>query len=108
MAEQEVKKVTVLSIDGGGIRGLIPAAFLAALEAKIQELEPDPNARLADYFDLIVGSFVFDTKCKQYQAKVFRKRCSGSVQKSWAQHLQVFMALWFHKLLSCQVFAGLS
>jgi patatin-like phospholipase/acyl hydrolase len=57
MAEQEVKKkVTVLSIDGGGIRGLIPAAFLAALEAKIQELEPDPNARLADYFDLIVGT----------------------------------------------------
>jgi hypothetical protein len=28
--------ITVLSIDGGGIRGLIPATILACLEAKLQ------------------------------------------------------------------------
>jgi hypothetical protein len=28
--------ITVLSIDGGGIRGLIPATIIACLEAKLQ------------------------------------------------------------------------
>jgi hypothetical protein len=28
--------ITVLSIDGGGIRGLIPATIIASLEAKLQ------------------------------------------------------------------------
>lgn len=28
--------VTILSIDGGGVRGLIPAAILAFLESKLQ------------------------------------------------------------------------
>ena len=31
-----VKLVTVLSIDSGGIRGIIPATILAFLEAKLQ------------------------------------------------------------------------
>ncbi|KAE9457125.1 hypothetical protein C3L33_10964, partial [Rhododendron williamsianum] len=32
------KKVTVLSIDGGGIRGIIPATILAYLESQLQAL----------------------------------------------------------------------
>ncbi|KAI3462770.1 hypothetical protein Pfo_019433 [Paulownia fortunei] len=47
--------VTVLSIDGGGIRGIIPATFLAFLESKLQELD-GPNSRLADYFDIVAGT----------------------------------------------------
>ncbi|KAL6650915.1 hypothetical protein ACP70R_009840 [Stipagrostis hirtigluma subsp. patula] len=47
--------VTVLSIDGGGIRGLIPATIIACLEAKLQELD-GPDARIADYFDVIAGT----------------------------------------------------
>jgi uncharacterized protein len=39
----------ILSIDGGGIRGVFPAAFLASLEEAL-------NCRVADYFDLIVGT----------------------------------------------------
>jgi hypothetical protein len=31
-----LKLITVLSIDGGGIRGIIPATILAFLEAKLQ------------------------------------------------------------------------
>ncbi|MBA0695925.1 hypothetical protein Goari_002522 [Gossypium aridum] len=46
---------TVLSIDGGGIRGIIPSTLLAFLETKLQELD-GPNARIADYFDLIAGT----------------------------------------------------
>ncbi|KAJ4762010.1 Patatin [Rhynchospora pubera] len=49
------KLITILSIDGGGIRGLIPATILAFLEAKLQELD-GPDARLADYFDMIAGT----------------------------------------------------
>ncbi len=30
------KRITVLSIDGGGVRGLIPATILEELEAKLQ------------------------------------------------------------------------
>jgi patatin-like phospholipase/acyl hydrolase len=41
--------VKVLSIDGGGIRGVIPATILAEIEKRTQ-------ARIADLFDLITGT----------------------------------------------------
>ncbi|XP_078156831.1 patatin-like protein 2 [Carex rostrata] len=47
--------VTILSIDGGGVRGLIPAAILVFLESKLQELDGE-DARIADYFDVISGT----------------------------------------------------
>ncbi|CAL4891714.1 unnamed protein product [Urochloa decumbens] len=47
--------VTVLSIDGGGVRGVIPGTILAFLEEKLQELD-GPDARIADYFDVISGT----------------------------------------------------
>ncbi|KAH0451567.1 hypothetical protein IEQ34_018866 [Dendrobium chrysotoxum] len=47
--------VTVLSIDGGGVRGIIPAIILAFLEAELQKLDGE-EARLADYFDVIAGT----------------------------------------------------
>ncbi|KAK0606329.1 hypothetical protein LWI29_036606 [Acer saccharum] len=49
------EKITVLSIDGGGIRGIIPGTILAFLESKLQELD-GPKARIADYFDLVAGT----------------------------------------------------
>lgn len=39
----------ILSIDGGGIRGVFPASLLATIEESI-------DAPVADYFDLIVGT----------------------------------------------------
>ncbi|PHT25846.1 Patatin-like protein 3 [Capsicum baccatum] len=47
--------ITILSIDGGGIRGIIPATILSFLESQLQELD-GKDARLADYFDLIAGT----------------------------------------------------
>ncbi|KAM3214704.1 hypothetical protein ACQJBY_066941 [Aegilops geniculata] len=47
--------VTVLSIDGGGVRGIIPGTILAFLEQKLQELD-GPDARVADYFDVVAGT----------------------------------------------------
>lgn len=39
----------ILTIDGGGIKGVFPAAFLATVEDAIED-------DIADYFDLIVGT----------------------------------------------------
>jgi len=46
----------ILSIDGGGIRGIIPGQVLVALERKIIEKTGNSDARLADYFDMIAGT----------------------------------------------------
>jgi hypothetical protein len=39
----------VLAIDGGGVRGVLPASFLATIEANIE-------GDVVDYFDLVVGT----------------------------------------------------
>jgi patatin-like phospholipase/acyl hydrolase len=39
----------ILSIDGGGIKGVFPASFLATLEDAT-------GANISDFFDLIVGT----------------------------------------------------
>ncbi|XP_042517686.1 patatin-like protein 2 [Macadamia integrifolia] len=54
-ATNNQKLVTILSIDGGGVRGIIPATILAFLESRLQELDGE-QARIADYFDLIAGT----------------------------------------------------
>lgn len=51
-----MKKVRILSLDGGGMRGIIPATVLEYVENKIIEITKNKNARLADYFDLIAGT----------------------------------------------------
>ncbi|XP_010437269.1 PREDICTED: patatin-like protein 1 isoform X2 [Camelina sativa] len=47
--------VTILSLDGGGVRGVIAGVILAYLEKQLQELDGE-DARLADYFDVIAGT----------------------------------------------------
>ncbi|CAI8606710.1 unnamed protein product [Vicia faba] len=46
--------VTILSIDGGGIKGIIPAVILNHLEKALQV--KDKEASLAKYFDVIAGT----------------------------------------------------
>nr|GEZ90639.1 patatin-like protein 2 [Tanacetum cinerariifolium] len=47
--------ITILSIDGGGVRGIIPSVILEFLETELQKLDGE-DARLADYFDVIAGT----------------------------------------------------
>lgn len=50
------KYTRILSIDGGGIRGIIAAQVGVRLEEKLQQKSGNSNARIADYFDLIAGT----------------------------------------------------
>jgi patatin-like phospholipase/acyl hydrolase len=49
-------KFRILSIDGGGIRGIIPGQILVELEDKLRKATGKPNAAVSDYFDLIAGT----------------------------------------------------
>lgn len=46
----------VLSIDGGGIRGIIPAGILVELERRLRLRLHNPQAHLADYIDVFMGT----------------------------------------------------
>ncbi|MFT6500966.1 MAG: patatin-like phospholipase/acyl hydrolase [Crocinitomicaceae bacterium] len=54
--EKLMKKVRILSLDGGGIRGIIPAKIVSYIEKEIQRETKNENARIADYFDMVVGT----------------------------------------------------
>ncbi len=49
------KKIRILAIDGGGIRGIISCVILKFIEEQLQKLD-NPDAKLGDYFDMIAGS----------------------------------------------------
>ena len=46
----------ILAIDGGGVRGLIPAEVLTRLEEALATRTGVTDARLADHFDLVAGT----------------------------------------------------
>lgn len=51
---QEKTTFRILSIDGGGIRGIIPAKVLSELERELERLYP--GKKLYEHFDLICGT----------------------------------------------------
>ncbi len=53
-SKKKSRFIRILSIDGGGIRGIIPGQILVKLEKKLQKINAD--ARIADYFDMICGT----------------------------------------------------
>lgn len=46
----------ILSIDGGGARGVLAAGILGEIERRLRRRSGDPDFRLCDYFDLIGGT----------------------------------------------------
>lgn len=48
------KKFKILSIDGGGIRGVFPAKYLACVEEELER--QGKSGQLCDHFDLICGT----------------------------------------------------
>ncbi|XP_057485778.1 patatin-like protein 7 [Actinidia eriantha] len=51
-------KICVLSIDGGGMRNILSGKALAYLENALKTKSGNPDARIADYFDIAAGSGV--------------------------------------------------
>lgn len=47
---------SILSIDGGGIKGLFSAQILFHLEETIKNFDDNKHAKLSDYFDFIAGT----------------------------------------------------
>lgn len=56
MAKRTRKLTRILSVDGGGIRGIIPGQILVILEEKLKQATSNEDARIADYFDFIAGT----------------------------------------------------
>lgn len=50
-----MKKFKILSIDGGGIKGVFPAYYLALIEQELAKRE-DGKTKIKDHFDLITGT----------------------------------------------------
>lgn len=50
-----MKKIRILSLDGGGIRGIIPGVILSYLEKQLQQKDQS-NLKIGDYFDFIAGT----------------------------------------------------
>nr|CAB3490312.1 unnamed protein product [Digitaria exilis] len=71
---QQGRVLTVLGIDGGGIRGLIPATILERLDAELQEKDNRPDARISDYFDVIAGTSTGGLKTAMLSAPIKDKR----------------------------------
>jgi uncharacterized protein len=51
-----MKKIRILSVDGGGIRGIIPGTILTSLEQILREKSGNSSLKIGDYFDLIAGT----------------------------------------------------
>ena len=51
-----MKKIRILSVDGGGIRGVLPGTILMQLEKILQKKDNNNNRKLGDYFDMIAGT----------------------------------------------------
>ncbi|XVF83247.1 hypothetical protein PTKIN_Ptkin16aG0119700 [Pterospermum kingtungense] len=51
-------KICILSIDSGGMRGILCGKALAYLEHAFKSKSGNPNARIADFFDVAAGSGV--------------------------------------------------
>ena len=48
--------IRILTIDGGGIRGILPGQILTKLEEIIQNKSGNASAKIGDYFDMIAGT----------------------------------------------------
>ncbi|GMG99390.1 hypothetical protein Nepgr_001230 [Nepenthes gracilis] len=51
-------KICILSIDGGGLRNILAGKALAYLEHSLKTISGDPDARIADFFDVAAGTGV--------------------------------------------------
>lgn len=105
------KKIKILSIDGGGIRGLMPATILQYIEHQIQLKTNDPFASLYEYFDFFAGTSTGGILISTYlypteKNNLVRNKYSSSDALNMYKHkgASIFSNDWIGKLSS---FGGL-
>lgn len=54
--KDQIRKIRILSIDGGGIRGIMPGIIVQQIESKLQKKVKNNNVRISDYIDLMAGT----------------------------------------------------
>lgn len=90
------RKLRILSIDGGGIRAVLPAMVLAALEEKIQNESGNPDARIVDYFDFFAGTSAGGILISLYLTPCEKK--SESTQVYGQGNFRYLLKWWMQKL----------
>lgn len=61
-----MKKIRILSLDGGGIRGILPGTILTYLEEQIRKKTGNNKAFIGEYFDLLAGTSTGGILCLSY------------------------------------------
>lgn len=94
-----MKKVRILSLDGGGIRGILPGIVLTQIEDKLQKKLKDPKVRLSDYFDFMAGTSTGGILSLAYLTPGINNRPKLTAQKAVDLYLergdQIFdVSLW--------------
>jgi len=90
--EKEIQ-FTILSIDGGGIRGIIPAKVLAELERELKLQNPDKL--LYEYFDLICGTSTGAILAIAIALGI----PAQDLVRFYKEHAQVIFPKWYLKVL---------
>ena len=90
---EKKKQFTILSIDGGGIRGLIPAKVLAELERELKRHNPDKP--LYEYFDLICGTSTGAILAIAIALGI----PANDLVKFYKEHAQAIFPRWYLKVL---------
>lgn len=75
-----MKAIRILSIDGGGIRGIIPATILIRVEELLRYYSGNANAHISDYFDLVAGTSTGGVLTSLYLCPEFK----GSMQSKYS------------------------
>lgn len=98
------ERFRVLSIDGGGIRGLIPAIVIAELERRLSEATGSER-RIADYFHLLAGTstggLIALGLTARHSSQPDRPRMSGAdLVRLYNEHGPGIFAGGIHRLLA--------
>ena len=99
-----MKKISILSLDGGGIRDIIPGVVLSYLEKRLQSLD-NSELKIGDYFDFIAGTSTGGILACTYLVKGEDGKAKYSAEEALNLYLQEGNKI-FHKDIRTKVKSG--
>jgi len=73
----------ILSLDGGGIRGILTLEYLEVIEGMLRQRTGRPDLCLADYFDLNLHNITRTQKHWWFSSETHARRSAGSNYVTW-------------------------